>query len=132
MQEGRGESSRSRPGSWLEAGKAKANLMQSSLMQRDGWPKRDDGETTVRRLDDLLRQHVGSVGCSTEQSESFGLTCGAFLSNLHNNYRAGTASASAPVWRAADQPSDELQIAGVFPRAAERRSNGEGAFLLKY
>lgn len=30
------------------AGKAKANLMQSSLMQRDGCPKRDDGGETTR------------------------------------------------------------------------------------
>lgn len=33
--------------------------------------------------------------------------------------------------REPDQPSDELQIAGVFPRA-ERRGTGHGALRLKY
>lgn len=51
-------------GSWLEAGKAKANLMQSSLMQRDGWPKRDDGETT-RRLAKAARR-IGGVQHGTK------------------------------------------------------------------
>lgn len=48
----------------LEAGKAKANLMQSSLMQRDGWPKRDDGETT-RRLAKAARR-IGGVQHGTK------------------------------------------------------------------
>jgi len=46
-----------------------------------------------RLPDDVLEGKVRGKSGKLRQSESLGYTCGEFLSNLHNNYRASVARA---------------------------------------